>query len=345
MSRTQSLVDTTLELVANMEPGKSGKKDCKGFYRTMASLFRRLGHTLLPADYAGKLVENQTAPPRAAAMLRELIRAPEEFDSVYELLHDEESKELLDRLIRFRTAWGFLGSERTTRLFPAPLTLERYEEAIEACEDMSKEVGIPAKYLALLWELNHYSLKGVCEVEPGDTVMDVGAFRGDSALFFAEKCGPEGHVFAFEALPKHIEEIKHHAGKAACTLDVVPLAAWDGPARMNISSSGGESTVSMDGEGESVDADAIDNVVSSRGIESVDFIKMDIEGAEMRALVGAQQTIATHKPKLAISVYHLPNDLYAIPKLLKKYNPDYTMYLRQYHPRHDETVLYAVPQS
>jgi FkbM family methyltransferase len=343
MGRTQKLVDETLEMVANMGPDTEVKKECKGVYRTLASLLRRFGHTLLPAEYAERLKANQVAPKRAAGMLRELITAHEEFDAIYPLLADQESKELVDRLIRFRTAWGFLGSERTTRLFPAPLTLERYEEAIKACSGKSSQLGIPAKYVALLWELGHYSLKGVCEVEPGDTVMDIGAFRGDSALFFSEKCGSAGKVYAFEALPKHVAEIQAHADKADCPIEVVPFAAWDEPGRLNITSSGGESTVNMNGEGDGVDAETIDNIVRDREIATVDFIKMDIEGAEIRALKGAERTIVEHKPKLAISVYHLADDLYTIPNLLKAFNPDYTFYLRQYHPRHDETVLYAVP--
>jgi FkbM family methyltransferase len=337
------LVDATLEQVAVFERAGLGEKECKGFYRTMASLFKRLGYTLLPSDYSRSLQVNQIAPARAAGMLRELIRVPQEFDAIYNLLEDEASRDLLDRLVRFRAAWSFLGSENTTRLFPAPLTLERYEQAIKDCEAKAKQIGIPAKYVALLWELEHYSLKGLCEVEPGDTVMDVGAFHGDSALFFSEKCGPEGKVFAFEALPKHITEINRHADKAACPIEVVPLAAWDAPAKLNITSSGGESTVNLDGQGDSVDADTIDSVVQSRRIESVNFIKMDIEGAEIRALTGAEKTISEHRPKLAISVYHLADDLYTIPNLLKTFNPQYRFYLRQYHPKHDETVLYAIP--
>ena len=309
----------------------------------MASLFRRFGHTLLPTQYANSLAVNQVAPQKSAAMLRELLRCPQEFDAIFDLLEDDESKELLERMIRFRASWPFLGSENTTRLFPAPLTLERYEKAINACKDKAKAIGIPAKYVALLWELNHYSLKGICEVSPGDTVMDIGAFRGDSALFFSEKCGATGKIYAFEALPKHIKEIQGHSSKAVCPIEIIPLAAWDAPAKLSITASGGESTVNTEGRGDGVDADSIDNVVGAHNIDSVNFIKMDIEGAEFRALSGAKKTISQFKPKLAISVYHLADDLYTIPNLLKSYNPQYKFYLRHYHPRHDETVLYAVP--
>jgi FkbM family methyltransferase len=342
MSRTFDLVTKTLQEVSELQGTGETQKESKGVFRTFNSLFRRWGHSLIPTEYAEHLKRRQVAPVKAAGMLRELLTVPERFDAIYPLLEDQESKDILDRLIRFRAAWPCLGAAETTELYPAPLTMRMYEDAIRDCEEKSREIGIPAKYVALLWELNHYSLRDICEVESGDVVFDIGAFRGDSALFFAEKCGPEGKVYAFEALPGHASEIKRHALNAKAPVEVVPLAAWDRAEALNITASGGESTVNQDGHGEHVDADTIDHVVEEWGIEKVDFIKMDIEGAEFKALQGARGTIGRHKPKLAISVYHLADDLYTIPNLIREFNPEYRLFLRQYHPRHDETVLYAV---
>lgn len=72
------------------------------------------------------------------------------------------------------------------------------------------------------------------------------------------------------------------------------------------------------------------------------FIKMDIEGAEMEALIGAEQTITMYRPKLAISVYHNEDDLWKIPYYLKEKYPWYKLYLRHYTRITTETVLYAV---
>lgn len=74
---------------------------------------------------------------------------------------------------------------------------------------------------------------------------------------------------------------------------------------------------------------------------SVSFIKMDIEGAESAALVGAEQTIKKCKPRLAISVYHKADDFVSIPLLLSKMNPQYQFALRHYTSYVTETVLYA----
>ncbi|KPU44675.1 hypothetical protein OXPF_17610 [Oxobacter pfennigii] len=71
------------------------------------------------------------------------------------------------------------------------------------------------------------------------------------------------------------------------------------------------------------------------------LIKMDIEGAELHALLGAKNIIQKHKPKLAISAYHKPEDIYELPRLIKELNPNYKFALRHYTNGLFETVLYA----
>lgn len=73
------------------------------------------------------------------------------------------------------------------------------------------------------------------------------------------------------------------------------------------------------------------------------FIKMDIEGADLEALKGCQNTIRRYHPKLAISVYHKPEDIIEIPCYIKELVPEYRLYLRHYGNGDTETVLYALP--
>ena len=84
---------------------------------------------------------------------------------------------------------------------------------------------------------------------------------------------------------------------------------------------------------------AMDEVIRER----VTFIKLDIEGSEYQAICGAERLIKTHNPKLAISVYHKPEDIWKLPKLLLSYNRNYSFYLRHYSLAASETVLYAIP--
>jgi FkbM family methyltransferase len=72
------------------------------------------------------------------------------------------------------------------------------------------------------------------------------------------------------------------------------------------------------------------------------FVKMDIEGAEMNALRGSVETIAEYKPKLAICIYHKPEDLWEIPLFIKKLVPEYRIHIRHHSNFLTETVCYAV---
>ncbi len=71
-------------------------------------------------------------------------------------------------------------------------------------------------------------------------------------------------------------------------------------------------------------------------------IKMDIEGGEYNALLGAAQTIRMQQPALAISVYHEFNDFFQIPGLIRDYGVEYKYFLRHYAWNSSETILYAI---
>jgi hypothetical protein len=77
--------------------------------------------------------------------------------------------------------------------------------------------------------------------------------------------------------------------------------------------------------------------------EKITFIKMDIEGAEIDALIGAKETILRWKPKLAISIYHSNEDMVRIAEYIHEIMPEYKLYVRHCnkYPFAHETVLYA----
>lgn len=83
----------------------------------------------------------------------------------------------------------------------------------------------------------------------------------------------------------------------------------------------------------------IDNYLKG---EKATFIKMDIEGCELAALMGAENTIKKFHPKLAIAIYHKPNDIIEIPLYIWKIAPDYKFYFRHYRASRRESVLYAI---
>lgn len=105
------------------------------------------------------------------------------------------------------------------------------------------------------------------------------------------------------------------------------------------------STVSEEKRGENIEiieTAALDDVVGDR---PVTYIKMDIEGAELEALQGAENIIRKQHPRLAVSIYHKPEDIWTIPRLLMKYYEGYWFYMRHYSFSWYDTVLYAIPQE
>ncbi len=86
--------------------------------------------------------------------------------------------------------------------------------------------------------------------------------------------------------------------------------------------------------------DTIDNLIK----EKIDFIKLDIEGAEQDTLLGAKNTIEKYNPILAICIYHKAEDWYKIPQIVLDINPEYNIYIRHYMEGIYETVMYFIPR-
>lgn len=120
---------------------------------------------------------------------------------------------------------------------------------------------------------------------------------------------------------------------------------WDKPGELkfDVVSYGDSEGSRVSDAGEDVKCDTLDRLLEGKKIS---FIKMDIEGAERRAVMGARDIIEKNKPVLAICIYHKPEDFFDIPLLIESLFPgEYKYFVRQYRYGHSETVLYAMPNS
>ena len=180
-------------------------------------------------------------------------------------------------------------------------------------------------------------IEGMAElpVREGDVVIDCGGHWGNSALA-ALSMGAR-LVITFEPDPTNVECVRRNlethieAGRAI----VYDKGVWDQEDTLFFRRHGHSADGSIDTEhGIRVGVTTIDNVVSQLGLERVDFIKMDIEGAEQRALKGAQETIRRFKPRMAIGSYHLRDDYKEIPKLVQQVRTDYRMECSRCLPAH-----------
>lgn len=188
------------------------------------------------------------------------------------------------------------------------------------------------------------------EVAPGDVVIDGGGCYGDTALYFAHKAGSGGRVYSFEFMPENLNIFRRNLDlnpELAPRIRIVEHPLWSSSGKqLYLSGSGPATQVTehpRDATSTAIAALSIDDLVDREAPDRVDFIKMDIEGAETEALVGAQETIRRFRPKLAISVYHSLDDFAAIPRWIEGLGLGYTFALRHFTIHQEETVLFAFP--
>jgi len=167
--------------------------------------------------------------------------------------------------------------------------------------------------------VQQYRYDSIVEPKLGDIVFDIGAYVGDTALWFSKAVGPQGKVYAFEPEPSNFAKLKANLERNNVT-NVIPLqlALSENEGEMRVSSGAGSSVITQAGTGKSVKVTTIDNFVEANKLPRVDFIKMDVEGHELKVLTGAKETIKTFKPSLALSAYHRGDDLIELPKSLLK---------------------------
>ncbi len=177
--------------------------------------------------------------------------------------------------------------------------------------------------------------------------IDCGAFNGDTALSLKKHSGLnqvnkavffEPDLYNVETLSKTVKD-----NNVALESIIFPCGVSDKYEMvkfMDKCGTGVSGHISEDGE-TIIQCVPIDSVLPTF---SPTFIKMDIEGSEIKALIGAQETIKQVKPDLAICVYHDVEHLYKIPLLIKSLHPDYKLYLRSHAYYFCETVLYATTE-
>lgn len=154
------------------------------------------------------------------------------------------------------------------------------------------------------------------KIHKGDVVLDLGANIGTTALVFSELVGPGGKVYAFEPVTYNIIN-KNIAENTVNNIEVVPEGVSDkkGKAKIEISDFCLDSSICKREytkdyykDTKDIQLTSLDDYARERNLGRIDFIKMDIEGAEELAIRGAKEIIKKFHPKWSISSYHIDFD-------------------------------------
>lgn len=183
---------------------------------------------------------------------------------------------------------------------------------------------------------------------PGDVCVDFGAYEGETSLFMAAKVGPSGRVYAAEFVPEQLRILNDNLRDNPVLgerVRVLPHPFWSESGKeIFVTGTAGTAKVSFARHSATDNCFRtirLDDAVQQYKINKIDFLKFDVEGAELPILKGAVKTLKEFKPKLAVSLYHCDSDFDAIPRFLDSLQCGYEFHLGHYSTGRSETVLYA----
>ena len=161
--------------------------------------------------------------------------------------------------------------------------------------------------------------------ERGAILLEGGVFNGETSAFFTDM----GYkVYAFELDKVSYERSKKLAEEKGFILENMGLGSFDGTLQYN--ENGGVGNSWNAGGKDTAKVITLDTYVYEKKLPRVDFIKLDVEGAEYDTLRGARTILSRWKPILAISAYHKLDDFWTIMNFIKSIRPDYEFALRQF---------------
>ncbi len=169
--------------------------------------------------------------------------------------------------------------------------------------------------------------------------VDGGAYNGDTYLELCTLADVQA-AYLFEPDSANFAQLVKNVRRPTHPVQCLPLGLSDSYRILSFNAGNGEgASITQNGTAH-IAVTALDDVMAGH---TVDFIKLDVEGAELQALQGARQLIQRTRPVLAISLYHCPQDLWELPLTLSKLCEDYRFYIRQHCFNSFDSVLYAVP--
>ena len=292
---------------------------------------------------------NKMCKWNSVGTLQLALKDPKKFDEVYNMLTDGDSKTTFDWFIKYRVAYAFVG-ELAGEIFPPKITKAEFLKEMNGLKfnRHSSLINLQnfcfssdAIVVAATWIFRQYELEGKCEISEGDYIIDGGAFKGETSFWLLSKGARK--IYAFEPDSYSFSILFKNIKRNKVSDKIIPVKKVLSNRIGNFSiyaTSDGNSIINEEGN-KTVEGITLDSFVGKEGLNKLDFIKLDVEGAELEILKGAVETIKRLKPKMAISVYHKPEDITTISKFILEILPEARFYLS--HKSYDccETVLFV----
>ncbi len=239
------------------------------------------------------------------------------FDEAYFKTHESELEE----------SYSLLADEFSKRVFENVLNF-KLSGKIDLLRDIETPKDEVYRQILHLGTEEHY--------------LDLGGYDGDTVLEFLEQTGGKyGSVTVLEPDVKNFRKLTKTAEQYGWEdMQLLNKGVWSEDSTLSFDNRAGRNSFLSSSGRTTVPVCSVDGLLQDKPCT---FIKMDVEGAEREALLGAAKTIRQKNPKLAFSGYHRSEDLFSLPLLLKEIEPSYRIYLR-HHPYLPawETNFYAV---
>ena len=237
--------------------------------------------------------------------------------------YDRMIEDLFGNRVRLRELAMILGDEKSRRVLDAVIGFR---------------LTLNAEFLEDVIDPDAYLSAEIFRFYTDEVLIDGGAFDGDTIrTFMAKTSGKFKRIVAFEPSRQPFEILRKNF-EDDVRIHPLQVCLFDRETMLLFDDSGQRDSAITESNGGECRALRIDDLPEAGEIT---FIKLNVEGAEYNALLGAAQTIRKRAPKLAIAAYHQPEDLWVLPQLIKGFYPGYELYLRQHNGGIIETVLYA----
>lgn len=200
------------------------------------------------------------------------------------------------------------------------------EKSKKAFENVVKfKISGKLQYLFDVYSDEDEVFQNIIKLGENETILDLGAYDGDTVKTFTQVTNNtykkivalEPDKKNFKKLQKNTEELEN--------VEILNKGIWNESTVLYFEKSAGRQSKITGSGKEKIDVVSVDSLD-----ENFSFIKMDVEGSEEKALLGAENTIKENHPKLYVCAYHRNEDLFKLPLLVLNYDETYKLYFRQH---------------